>query len=85
MASATARLADVDRSASETITFDDSKLDKTKPGLAEAEGFTLTPELLRDLFSIVPETFKETPSRIVVPDLASHQADDGSHDVLAVA
>ncbi|KAK3307795.1 uncharacterized protein B0T15DRAFT_85375 [Chaetomium strumarium] len=81
MASATVRLADVDRSATDMITFDDSKLAKVKPGLAAAEGFNLSPSQLRDIFGITPEAFQEMPARLVVPDLASHQADDGSYQV----
>ncbi|KAF5696531.1 hypothetical protein FMUND_15662 [Fusarium mundagurra] len=81
MATANNRLADVDRSVSEIIAFDDSKLAKVKPGLAEAEGFALSPAQLRGIFGINSESFGELPSRIVVPDLASHQANDGSYRV----
>jgi hypothetical protein len=81
MATANTRLADVDRSASELITFDDSKIGKVKPQFGKAEGFELPPELLRAIFGITPESFGEMPSRIVVPDLASQQASDGSYHV----
>lgn len=77
MAPSTKRLADVDRSKTESIDFDDSKLGKVKPPLAQAEGFGLSSSELRNIFGMRPSSFGNLPRRIVIPDLKASAKADG--------
>ncbi|KAK7421106.1 hypothetical protein QQZ08_010110 [Neonectria magnoliae] len=77
MAPSPKRLADVDRSKTEPIDFDDSKLGKVKPILAKAEGFTLSSKELRDVFGMRPNAFGTLPRRIVIPDFKATPKADG--------
>ncbi|KAL6409969.1 hypothetical protein AUP68_06376 [Ilyonectria robusta] len=77
MAASDKRLADIDRSKTEPINFDNSKLGKVKPPLASAEGFGLSSSELRNVFGIRPSSFGSLPRRIVIPDLKASAKADG--------
>ncbi|KAK3943795.1 hypothetical protein QBC46DRAFT_446578 [Diplogelasinospora grovesii] len=59
-----------DRTGSEPFHFDPDKLGKVKPTLAEAEGYTLSVEDLKDVFGIDATYFGKLPKRLLVPALS---------------
>jgi hypothetical protein len=58
-----------DRTGTQPFHFDPDKLGKVKPKLAQAEGYTLSVDDLRDIFGIEAKHFGKLPKRLIVPIL----------------